>query len=102
MEDTQKDSRGLFRRIGEFFIRKSHQAESFRMLKQRHEREVATYQAECPHRSQLLWHPFWVCTNCEKWVRMATDEEIQAESKLRQDELVTIIKENDIAFAETE
>lgn len=96
MEDTRK----LSRKIGEFFIRRSHQPESFKMLRDRHQREIGEYQARCKHRSQTLWSPFWICTNCEKFIRKATSEELEAVHQLSQEELTTIIKENDVAYAD--
>ena len=51
---------------------------TYAQMIERHNREIEIFQSHCPHRElAFAFHPFAICRNCEKVVRLATEEEKQ-------------------------
>ena len=49
---------------------------SYTQMTERHNREIEIFQSHCSHKElNFDFHPFAICANCQKVVRMATKEE---------------------------
>ena len=78
-----EDIRRWLRKIGEYLIRKSHP--TFSQIQRIHREGVEECQARCTHeRLSFAFHPFVLCKDCEKVIRVATDSEQEKATRMMQ------------------
>ena len=57
--------------------------ETFLGMEKRHKEELKIFQEHCNHEQvSCRYPPFIICTNCQKFLHEATDEELDAEGEI--------------------
>jgi len=75
MEDTLKTM--LWKSL-RFLLARISAPESFPGMKARHTWEIEIFQNHCKHKEvSFRFPPHVVCADCEKWLRMATTDELK-------------------------